>query len=71
MLRFRLENDFEKFMKAETREQFAAFDGKYDEIRKSAERKLDEYKSNLRNAIDEQNYYDVSTAVMYLVSGRK
>ena len=71
MLRFRLENDFEKFMKAETREQFAAFDGKYDEIRESAERKLDEYKSNLRNAIDEQNYYDVSTAVMYLVSGRK
>ncbi len=71
MLAFRLENDFEEFMKAETREQFETFGDKYDKIRERVERKVKEYKAELKDAIDEQTYYDVSTAVMYLVSGRK
>ncbi|MGI8670524.1 MAG: class I SAM-dependent methyltransferase [Aridibacter sp.] len=71
MLEFRLENDFEEFMKAETKEQFATFGDKYDEIRENVEKKVEKYKSDLRDAIENQNYYDVSTAVMYLVSGRK
>ena len=71
MLKFRLANDFEEFMKAETKEQFETFGGKYDEIRQNVERKIESYKTELKDAVDKQNYYDVSTAVMYLVSGRK
>ena len=71
MLKFRLANDFEEFMKAETKEQFETFGGKYDAIRQNVERKIEAYKKELKDAIDDQNYYDVSTAVMYLVSGRK
>lgn len=71
MLKFRLENDYEEFMKAETKEQFATFNGKYDAIRESVENKVEEYKAELKDAIANQNNYDVSTAVMYLVSGRK
>lgn len=71
MLKFRLENDFEEFMKAETKAQFETFGGKYDRIRHSVEKKLEEYKSDLKNAVDDQTYYDVGTALMYLVSGRK
>lgn len=71
MLKFRLENDFEEFMKAETKRQFETFGDKYDEIRNSVEKKIESYKAELKDAIEKQNYYDVSTAVMYLVSGRK
>lgn len=71
MIEFRLENRFEKFMKAETKEQFATFGDKYDEVRESVEKKVEEYKAELKDAVENQNYYDVSTAVMYLVSGRK
>ncbi|MDQ3634644.1 MAG: class I SAM-dependent methyltransferase [Acidobacteriota bacterium] len=71
MLEFRLENDFEEFMKAETKEQFATFDEKYDAIRRKVEKKVEKYKADLRDGIESQNYYDVSTALMYLVSGRK
>jgi ubiquinone/menaquinone biosynthesis C-methylase UbiE len=71
MLKFRLENEYEDFMKAETMEQFATFDGKYDATRESIEKKVDEYKAELKDTIAKQTYYDVSTAVMYLVSGRK
>lgn len=71
MLKFRLENEYEEFMKAETKTQFATFGDKYDAIRQSVELKIDVYKANLRDAVDGQNYYDVSTALMYLVSGRK
>ncbi len=71
ILKFRLENDFEEFMKAETKEQFETFGGKYEEIRQRIEQKTKKYKSELKDAIENQNYYDVSTALMYLVSGRK
>jgi SAM-dependent methyltransferase len=71
MLGFRLENEYEEFMKAETKEQFETFGGKYDKIKESIEKKVDEYKAELKDAIANQTYYDVSTAVMYLVSGRK
>ncbi len=71
MLKFRLENEYEKFMKAETEAQFATFGDKYDAIRQSVVKKIDSYKSELKSAIDNQTYYDVSTALMYLVSGRK
>jgi len=33
--------------------------------------KLDSYKSDLKDALENQTYYDVSTALMYLVSGCK
>jgi ubiquinone/menaquinone biosynthesis C-methylase UbiE len=71
MLKFRLTNEYEEYMKAETKEQFATFGDKYDAIRESLEKKVFEYKAELKDAIENQNYYDVSTAVMYLVSGRK
>lgn len=71
MLGFRLENEFEEFMKAETKEQFATFGDKYDTIRESVEQKVEEYKTTLKDAVENQTYYDVSTAVMYLASGRK
>ena len=71
ILGFRLENEFEEFMKVETKEQFATFDGKYEEIRQKVEKKVAVYKSALKDAVDQQTFYDVSTAVMYLVSGRK
>lgn len=71
MLEFRLANDFEEFMKAETRKQFETFGGKYDAIRESVEQKIKQYKSDVKEAIENQTYYDVSTALMYLVSGRK
>lgn len=71
MLKFRLENEFEEFMKAETKAQFATFGDKYDAIRQTVEKKLDSYKADLKDAVENQNYYDVSTALMYLVSGRK
>ncbi len=71
MLKFRLENDYEEFMKAETKAQFATFGDKYDAIRKSVVKKIDLYKTELKDAVENQNYYDVSTALMYLVSGRK
>ncbi len=71
MLEFRLENEYKEFMKAETKDQFATFGDKYDEIRQSVEKKIESYKSELKAAIENQNYYDVSTALMYLVSGRK
>ncbi len=71
MLKFRLENNFEKFMKLETTEQFATFGDKYDAIRESVDEKIVLYKSELKNAVENQDYYDVSTALMYLVSGRK
>ena len=71
MLKFRLENGYEEFMNVETKEQFATFDDKYDKIRERVEKKVEEYKSELRDAVENENYYDVSTALMYLVSGRK
>ena len=71
MLKFRLENEYEEFMKLETETQFATFGDKYDAIRQNVEKKLDEYKSQLKDAIENETYYDVSTALMYLVSGRK
>jgi ubiquinone/menaquinone biosynthesis C-methylase UbiE len=71
MLEFRLENEFEEFMKAETKAQFETYGDKYDVIRQSVEEKIGSYKSELKDAIDNQTYYDVSTALMYLVSGRK
>ncbi|NNE97535.1 MAG: class I SAM-dependent methyltransferase [Pyrinomonadaceae bacterium] len=71
MLDFRLENYYEDFMKAETKKQFEQFGGKYDAVLKRAEKKMDEYKAELKDATRNQTYYDVSTAVMYLVSGRK
>jgi len=71
MLEFRLENEYKELMKAETKDQFATFGDKYDEIRQSVEKKIESYKSELKAAIENQNYYDVSTALMYLVSGRK
>ncbi len=71
MIEFRLENKFEEFMKAETEAQFATFGSKYDAIRERVDKKVEEYKSELKTAIENQTYYDVSTAVMYLVSGRK
>lgn len=63
--------DFEEFMQVETKEQFETFGDKYDEIRKNIEQKVFEYKAELKDAIENQTYFDVSTAVMYLVSGRK
>ena len=71
MLKFRLENEYEEFMKAETKTQFETFGDNYDAIRQSVEKKIDSYKSDLKNALEDQTYYDVSTALMYLVSGRK
>lgn len=71
MLKFRLKNDFEEFMKAETIEQFATFGDKYETIRQNVSEKLEKYKTDLKDAVENQKYYDVSTAVMYLVSGRK
>ena len=71
MLEFRLENKYEKFMKAETETQFATFGDKYDAIRQSVEQKIEAYKAELNDALENQNYYDVSTALMYLASGRK
>ena len=71
MLNFRLANEYEEFMKAETKEQVETFSGKYDAIRQNIEQKSEAYKTELKDAINEQNYYDVSTALMYLVSGRK
>ena len=71
MLKFRLENKYEEFMKAETKAQFATFGDNYDEIRQRVDEKIDFYKSQLKNAVDDQTYYDISTALMYLVSGRK
>ena len=71
MLKFRLENEYEEFMKAETKAQIATFGGKYDAIRQSVDEKIGEYKSKLKDAIENETYYDVSTALMYLVSGRK
>ncbi len=71
ILAFRLENEYEEFMKAETKTQFETYGDKYDAIRESVEQKTEEYKDELRDAIKNQNYYDVSTAVMFLVSGRK
>ena len=69
MLGFRLENKFKEFMKAETKTQFERFGGKYKELRHRVEKKLDTYKSELRDTIENQTYYDASTALMYLVSG--
>ena len=71
MLKFRLENEFEEFIKAETKAQFETFGDKYDSVRQSVEEKIEAYKSELKDAIENENYYDVSTALMYLVSGRK
>lgn len=71
MLKFRLENEYEDFMQAETAEQFATFGDKYDAVRERSEEKLNAYKAELKDAVENQNYYDVSTALMYLVSGRK
>ncbi len=64
------EIDFE-IKKAETETQFATFGDKYDAIRQSVGQKIEAYKSELKDAVENQNYYDVSTALMYLVSGRK
>ncbi len=71
MLAFRLENEYEEFMKAETKEQFETFGGKYDSVRERVEKKIEEYKTELKDVIKNKNYYDVSTAIMYLASGRK
>ena len=71
MLEFRLENKFEEFMKAETKAQFETFGDKYEAIRQSAEKKIEVYRSELKDALENENYYDISTALMYLVSGRK
>ncbi len=71
MLKFRLENEFEEFMKAETKEQFETFGDKYDKIRERVEQKVKKYKAELKSEIENENYYDVSTAIMYLASGRK
>lgn len=71
MVKFRLENDFEEYMKAETSAQFATFGDKYDGVRLRVASKIEEYKSELKDAINGKTYYDVSTAMMYLVSGRK
>ncbi len=71
MLEFRLDNKYEEFMKAETEAQFAVFGDKFDSIRDKMLTKKDMYKSDLRTAIKKEEYYDVSTALMYLVSGRK
>lgn len=71
MLKFRLNNEYEEFMKAETKEQFATFNKRFEEIRSRVEEKIEKYKTALKDDVQNQTYYDVSTAVMYLVSGRK
>ena len=48
MLKFRLENEYEEFMKLETEAQFATFGDKYDAIRQNVEKKIDAYKSQLK-----------------------
>ena len=71
MLNHRLKNDFEELIKIETQKQFETFDGKYEEIQQRVEQKIKDYKAELKDKVNNQTFYDASTALMYLISGRK
>lgn len=71
IIQMKLENKYEDLMKAETKKQFAEFGDEYVSILERVSEKLDLYKSQLRQAIEDQTYFDGGASLMYLVSGRK
>ncbi len=71
MISLKLGDDYKEFLESETKAQFATFGDKYDSTLRNIIKKLDLYKSDLKNALDNQTYFDGGGALMYLVSGRK
>jgi hypothetical protein len=71
MISLKLGDDYKEFLESETKAQFAAFGDRYDSVRQNVAKKFDLYKSDLKQAIEKQVYFDGGAALMYLVSGRK
>lgn len=71
MISLKLGDDYKEFLESETKTQFASFRNKYDSTLKNIIRKLDLYKLDLKNALENRTYFDGGGTIMYLVSGRK